>query len=272
MSDENKVSVIQADHAKAAKSGGPSLYVRYLPILVLVLVSVTAITCAGIFMGHETLASVAMAVTTIPAILLIFFIYKRDAIESEPAGLLYLLFIAGMFATVPTILIKVFFENSLSPVVMTAALSLVEELAIYLVLYFVTWNHPAFNYRFDGVVYGATAAMGYEVALATLYLSGGLAAINLSRSAIPVHCIFGIYMGFFYGLAKAKAIEGDRTGSAVMEVLSLMLPVLLNLIYELFMTNIRNTTVLIVLIVFLVVLNLGAIISVIKFAKADKSL
>lgn len=272
MSNETTINVIEADQANVQKISSPGFYVRYLPVIVLVLVAITSAVCAGIFMGHETLMTVAMAATTIPAVLLLIYIYRSDAIEPEPAGLLYLLFIEGILATVPVILIKALLGSSLSPIPMVAILAIVEELSVYLVLYFTTWNHLAFNYRFDGVVYGATVAIGYEVSLAVLYLSGGLEKIALSRSVIPVHCVFGIYMGFFYGQAKARAIAGDKTGSALMEVFSLILPVILNFVYELFMSNTGNTTLLIAFIIFLVVLNLAAVISVRKFAKADRSI
>ncbi|MCR5403471.1 MAG: PrsW family intramembrane metalloprotease [Butyrivibrio sp.] len=272
MNNKNSRSIAVSDQANVQKTTDPSLYVRYLPVIILVLVALTATVCAGIFMGHETLMTVAMAATTIPALLLLIYIYKSDVIESEPAGLLYLLFISGILATVPVILIKLLLGSSLSPVVMVAILSLVEELSIYLVLYFETWDHLAFNYRFDGVVYGATVAIGYEVSLAVLYLSGGLEKIALSRSVIPVHCALGIYMGFFYGQAKARMLEGDKSGAALMQVFSLLLPIVLNFVYELFMSNSSNQAIMIFFIAFLVLLNVAAVICVRKFSRADRRL
>lgn len=270
-SEENK-SIAISDQANVQKNTDPSIYVRYLPVIILVIVALTATVCAGIFMGHETLMTVAMAATTIPAILLLIFIYRNDVIEPEPAGLLYLLFLSGILATVPVILVKLLLGSALSPVAMVAILSLVEEISIYLVLYFTTWNHLSFNYRFDGVVYGATVAIGYEVSLAVLYLSGGLEKIALSRSIIPVHCVLGIYMGFFYGQAKARILVGDKAGSGLMEVFSLLLPVALNFVYELFMSNTANRALMIAFIVFLVVLNVAAVVCVRMFSKSDRRL
>ena len=270
--NNNSRSIAVSDQANVQKKTDPSLYVRYLPVIVLVLVALIATVCAGIFMGHETLMTVAMAATTIPALILLVYIYKSDVIEPEPAGLLYLLFILGVLATVPVILIKLLLGTCLTAVAMVAILSVVEELSIFLVLHFATWDHLAFNYRFDGVVYGATVAIGYEVSLAVLYLSGGLERIALSRSVIPVHCALGIYMGFFYGQAKARMLEGDTKGSALMRALSLILPIVLNFVYELFMSNSSNNGIMIAFIAFLVVLNIAAVISVRMFSKADRRL
>ncbi len=248
------------------------VYVRYLPVIVIVVVAVTAIICAGVFMGHETVMSAAMAATAIPAILILVYIYRSDSIEPEPAGLLYLLFLLGIIVSIPAMGLRLLAMRFFSGVAMIIFVALAEEFCKYAALYLATWKHSAFNYRFDGVVYGATVAIGYEVAQAILMLGGNADRAALTASVIPIHCIFGIYMGFFYGQAKVKEKEKDDRGKVLMGIMAIVFPVVLHCIYSMLTSDPETQGMIYVFVAFILVLGIAAFISVRQFSKADRKI
>ena len=66
------------------------------------------------------------------------------------------------------------------------------------------WNHPAFDYRFDAVVYCVFAALGFAALENILYVAQFGFAVAVSRAllSVPGHCFFAVYMGIYLGQAK----------------------------------------------------------------------
>ena len=83
-----------------------------------------------------------------------------------------------------------------------------EEGGKYFVLKHKTWRHPAFNYTFDAVVYAVTAALGFAVAENILYVMDGGVGVALLRAAVavPGHAFDGVFMGYYYGIAKTAQL------------------------------------------------------------------
>jgi RsiW-degrading membrane proteinase PrsW (M82 family) len=95
----------------------------------------------------------------LPALILLYFIYRQDRIEKEPIGLLAKLFIVGGLMTIPAGIAESFFipiaARILAPGGVTTAFLLVENFLIIalaeegfkrLAMKRLTWRHPAFNY------------------------------------------------------------------------------------------------------------------------------
>ena len=86
---------------------------------------------------------------------------------------------------------------------------LVEETLKFLVLYFYILKEKAFNEPMDAIVYGTVVSLGfatlenydYVYRLAEYY---GLQPIDVayarSYSAIPLHALCGVIMGFYFGM------------------------------------------------------------------------
>ena len=148
-----------------------TVYTRKLPIFIIVLLTL-GFSIVG-FSGGFGGATLALALSTIPGIVLMVLIYRLDRIEPERIGLLVKLFIGGgtvgiIVAVAVSLLFQVFLGYIFEPgtflyVLIDAFLvtALVEESSKFLVLKKITWKHPAFNYRFDGVVYSTTVAIGF---------------------------------------------------------------------------------------------------------------
>ena len=194
---------------------------------------------------------ILIAAALIPPFYLLYRVYRLDRIEKEPLGLLVLLFFFGVVSTVPAIFIEMGLGNLLIRIFDNIRLTnftvnlyyiidnlicvaLVEEGLKFLFLRLGTWRNKDFNYRFDGIVYAVVVSLGFAAAENVLYVtSNGFSnAVVRAVTAIPGHCIFGIYMGTYYGWAKMYDKRG-LTGRRNFELFkTLAVPTLLHGIYD----------------------------------------
>ena len=164
-----------------------------------------------------------LAAALLPALFLLVYIYRQDRVEKEPIGLLAVLFLLGMVAAlcagalesilgpVLGILVR---EGTILHTVLLAfvVVAMVEEGAKFFVLKRRTWKHPAFNYRFDAIVYAAAVSMGFAAYENVLYVfSHGLSTAAMRAvTAIPAHLSFAVFCGVFYGRAKRCSLYGKE--------------------------------------------------------------
>jgi RsiW-degrading membrane proteinase PrsW (M82 family) len=146
--------------------------------------------------------------------------------------------------------------------------ALVEEIVKYLALRIGSWRCNAFNYRFDGVVYGVSAAVGFAVLENILYVAqyGLQTAIVRAFTAVPLHAFCGLFMGVFYSYAKKASITGKS--SLPYTLLALIVPMLIHGTYDtLAFLGTQSSTY--ALLVFVVILYIVAIITIKKLSAAD---
>ena len=228
--------------------------------------------------------SIIFIAGVLPALILLYFIYKQDKIEKEPFGLLAKLFIAGGLMTIPAGIAEAFFIPIASRILeptgsMTLFLfvenfliiALAEEGFKRLAMRGLTWRHPAFNFRFDGVVYGVAAALGFAAFENVMYILGyglGVAPVR-AVTAIPLHCIAGVFMGHYYGMAKYFLSRGMEAESRRNMRLSLLMPVLIHGFYD-FAAMEGNGSVAAGFLLFIVVLDIIAISAVRRYSRTDQ--
>ena len=186
-----------------------------------------------------------LAVAILPGLYLLRMVYNLDKIEKEPLDLLRKLFFGGVIALFPVI----FCENLAGSIISMLftpkttlynavefflGVALVEEGFKYYFLKKYTWKHPAFDYRFDAVVYAVCVSMGFAVIENIFYvLEHGLeVGIMRAFTSIPGHGMFAIYMGLYYGLAKLYEKRGywNRVQGELRK--ALWVPVLLHGFYD----------------------------------------
>lgn len=150
----------------------------------------------------------------VPAAFLMVQVYRLDRIEKEPAGLLLKLALFGALSglaagaiegaltrvldvTLGGGMLRLMLENFL-------AVALVEEACKRWVVLKFAWRHPAFDYRFDAVVYCVFSALGFAALENILYAAEYGFAVAVSRAllSVPGHCFFAVYMGIYLGQAK----------------------------------------------------------------------
>ena len=150
----------------------------------------------------------------VPAAFLMVQVYRLDRIEKEPAGLLLKLALFGALSglaagaiegaltrvldvTLGGGMLRLMLENFL-------AVALVEEACKRWVVLKFAWRHPAFDYRFDAVVYCVFSALGFAALENILYVAEYGFAVAVSRAllSVPGHCFFAVCMGIYLGQAK----------------------------------------------------------------------
>ncbi len=147
-----------------------------------------------------------------PVIIIAGYIYFRDKYEREPLHMLvYALFFGGIIV-IPVYFVERYlssFSHLFSGLVKPVwdafiVASFTEELFKFLALYILIWKSPAFNEKFDGIVYAVFVSLGFAAVENVLYVLGNGYETGIMRAvtAVPAHAIFGVTMGFYFGLAK----------------------------------------------------------------------
>ena len=218
-----------------------------------------------------------MALAIIPGLLLIIYVYKKDKVEKEPVGLIVRLVIFGIISCIlaafleqleSTILPK-YPEGSVQNALVQSFLmaALVEETVKYLAMRLGSWKYQGFNYRFDGIVYGVSAAVGFAIYENILYVASfGLAtAIVRAFTAIPLHAFCGVFMGVFYSYSKKASLNGEPVFKWTL--LALLVPMCIHGVYDTFAFLGDRGTV--PLLIFVVMLYTAAIMTIRKMSKED---
>ena len=78
-----------------------------------------------------------------------------------------------------------------------------EELFKFIALYLLIWRNPNFNEKFDGIVYAVFVSLGFAMVENIMYVLEGGHQVALSRAwtAVPAHAVFGVAMGYYFGIA-----------------------------------------------------------------------
>ena len=204
--------------------------------------------------------TILMAAAVIPALILLFEVYKYDRLEPEPPGMLLSLVLKGIIATALAVVTErigmgicgtLFQEGSFIyyVVVMYFVVGLSEEGFKYLLLRTSTWNSPYFNCRFDAVVYAVFVSLGFALWENVQYVFsyGFGTALVRAFTAVPGHACFGVFMGSWYGLAKKQQLWGREDTSMVCRTMAVMVPMLIHGTYDL-IASIGNTWIFVVFI------------------------
>ncbi len=186
-----------------------------------------------------------LMMAVLPVIVLLVYVYHKDPVEKEPLGLLAKLLLWGVASTLFAIVLEVVgsevFLGGGSPETFSGILfenfllvALVEEACKYFFLKRATWRHPAFDYAFDGIVYAVFVSLGFAVAENIGYVSeyGFETAVVRAFTAIPGHCVFAVFMGYFYAEAKSAEVRGDSSGRTANLALAVLVPTLLHGTYD----------------------------------------
>jgi len=167
-----------------------------------------------------------LAAALLPAFLLLRYVYRHDTIEKEPRDLLVTLLLMGCLSALCSGVLEAVASYLLQIVVAPGSRIYVILLAFLVVaaveegtkLFFLkrrSWNHPAFNYRFDGVVYAVFVSLGFAALENVQYVINYGLSVALPRAllAVPGHLSFSIFMGVYYGRAKLLESCGDAEGA-----------------------------------------------------------
>ena len=125
--------------------------------------------------------AVYIGAAVLPAIILLQYIYKHDTVEKEPPGLIVHLLLMGVVAALGASILEGIAQSVLDAVVAPGTrlhtvllaflvVAAVEEGMKFWLMKRKTWNYPAFNYRFDGIVYAVAVSLGFAAYENILYV------------------------------------------------------------------------------------------------------
>ncbi|MCR4676153.1 MAG: PrsW family intramembrane metalloprotease [Sphaerochaetaceae bacterium] len=181
----------------------------------------------------------------IPAVILMVYVYKSDRLEKESPRFLGSLIVSGILSA----LVALVLEWVLSAIL--DSVTGISETAYNVILYFIivagseecskyfflrrkTWKSREFNCMYDGVVYAVFVSLGFALWENISYVMRWGLSVALLRAvtAIPGHACFGVFMGVFYGQARGYAFMREVNKKKVMNVLSVLAPVVLHGAYD----------------------------------------
>ena len=167
----------------------------------------------------------------IPSLLLLWYFYERD-LNPEPRAVLIKTFLLGILIVVPVIIfclpLRVFSSQLDHPILAGLYSALLcaavpEEFFKFLVVTRYSARNPAFDEPMDGVVYGATASLGFATLENILYVAHGgwIVAVARAFTAVPCHACLGAIMGYYVGQARFNTRQkvSGRTGLLVAVIL-----------------------------------------------------
>lgn len=224
-------------------------------------------------------------ISFIPVILLALFVYGKDNAK-EPKSLLFGLFVSGFLAAVLVVLIDVLlsvvipdfyvadhakevsFFKLFSSILLEVAL--VEEFCKWLMIKFLAYNHRDFDQLYDIIVYSVFVSLGFAFIENVFYVFSGTFSTGIYRAlfSIPGHACFGVFMGFFFGLAKMYE-KKDKPLSNVYIFYAVLIPTLLHTIYN-FCLLATATWFIIIFLTFILILYIAAFLIVEKISKDNK--
>ena len=157
-----------------------------------------------------------LLVTIVPSIAILLYFILSDKFK-EPKKIIIITFLLGVLITIPAGYLNHYIMETFSNQsrVNNALIGgffaggLVEETLKFLVLYFYVLREKAFNEPMDAIVYGVLISLGfatlenyeYVFRLAEEYkISSMEMAVGRSYSAIPIHALCGVIMGFYFGM------------------------------------------------------------------------
>ena len=186
----------------------------------------------------------------LPAALLLRYIYNKDKLEHEPAGLLRSLLLYGVISTalaafielIGSALIELFFEENSLPyniLMYFGVVAFAEEGSKYFLLRKQSWDRQEFNCTFDGVVYAVFLSLGFAAWENISYVAAyGLpTALVRAFTAVPGHACFGVFMGAYYGAAKLAERSGNHEKSLSLRRMAVIIPAFLHGLYDFIATD-----------------------------------
>ncbi len=227
----------------------------------------------------------ALIVALVPPAFFLVLIWKIDKQEHEPWKYLLITVALGAACALLALVlelavdgpIQAMFRDNIAVWIWVdnfVGVALMEEISKMLVVMLVVWRHKEFNCKFDGVVYGAAASLGFAALENVKYVMayGLTTGIVRAFTAIPGHFIFGIFMGACIGIAKCAKYDGKRGKMNLWLLLAILVPTALHGYYDYLLTVPEylpyDTTTLWVC--YLLAMVVGAVVVIIAMAKTDR--
>lgn len=151
-----------------------------------------------------------------PVFIILLFIYFQDKYDKEPVKTLLISLLLGIVSVVPAIIIELFYEyafnfantsnNIVSFLYAFLGVGLTEEACKFIVLFLFIYKNKNFTEPLDGIVYAVFVSLGFAAIENVGYVISSddpvFTAFSRSLTAVPAHATFGVFMGYYFGIAR----------------------------------------------------------------------
>ena len=168
--------------------------------------------------GSEQSTITLSLYAVLPAIIILFYVYKRDYFP-EPPRIVFITLLLGAGISFPLMLLIPFFEGYLETLnfgvesnhfyMSFIRAAFLEETLKFLIIIYYCLYLDEFNEPMDGIVYGVIASLGFALVENIVYVflyadPGQEMSVGILRmfTAIPAHALMGVIMGYYVGKAK----------------------------------------------------------------------
>ncbi len=226
-----------------------------------------------------------LLIAVLPAVILMFIIYKVDKVEREPFWFVFGILILGMISCIPTIICEMITEGILLQIADSSSIvyvflnaflgvALIEEFWKLIVVRVFVWNAKAFNYRFDAIVYCVASSLGFALLENILYVFQNGLGTGIARAvlSVPGHCTFGVFMGYFLGNAKLLEVKGQKKKGLKWLFLALLFPTLQHGFFDfvLMIETDYEWIELLLLLLFLGFVFVCDVVAIVRIARSEK--
>lgn len=218
----------------------------------------------------------------LPSIILMFYIYKKDKVEKEPVNMLVRCFIGGVLSGFIVILLGVLgfsydidVNSNLSVLIYSFIyVGFIEEFIKLVIGYFITYKDKDFDYLYDSVLYMSFVSLGFAVLEGIIYIANTfdiLVSIVRGITTLPGHVFFGIFIGYYLGLAKKESVLGNKKKENIYLGYAVIVPSLLHGFFD-YCLYTTSSLGIILFCLFVGVLYLASFKKIKEISDNDKSL
>lgn len=230
--------------------------------------------------------AILLVMSIAPVLVIGHYIYTKDK-EKEPSSLLMKLFLGGigscflvlLITWLLTLFIPFFgFERSTLNlfelfIQVFIGVALVEEFSKWVMAYTISYNDKAFDEFYDMLLYCMYVALGFACFENILYvLSGGVGtAIMRAVLAVPGHVCFGLFMGYYLGLAKISELNNRKDLKTRNTILSIVVPTIAHGFYD-YCLMAEVLPLLAVFVVFVIAMYIYVILKIKKVSSLNRKM
>ena len=166
--------------------------------------------------------TILLALSILPVVLLMVFIYRQDKYQKEPIKSLAKAFVGGMIA-IPLDLLLVSGLNMIvySETIFYSAFleaGFCEEFSKLLIFLIFIWRDKNFDEYMDGIVYATFIGLGFACVENIMYVFGAAGesfgsgigtGIVRALLSVPGHFLFGVVLGYFLSMARFSKTKAE---------------------------------------------------------------
>ena len=185
-----------------------------------------------------------LSIAVLPTFVIFFIVIKNAQAAREPFKKIAKVFGISVGSTIVAMILEALGEHSETAVLEACGaplktvfyvfietifvVAMVEEGCKYFSFKLMIFHDRAFDNTYDGLIYGAAAALGFATLENILYVVENGFGTGILRAilSVPLHACTGIYMGYYFGISKYKKyndIQQDKNPQRRAYVISIVI-------------------------------------------------